>query len=436
MKKLLLFICIINLTAAAQDSTSVSFGTETVDDFKKQNLMDEYDRAFGGNRRVNNRIKVGLVDIAYERFPANLPYLSIEQKIGKKFSAMLGSIMVNRNHTAFPIGDLFKNGFSVEFSYDANLRYYFKSNEKLSGDYLSLEFKVLTRDFLSDGLIQHRNYRSYIGRHQTSVNLGKQFGSILDIGFQAGLKNVLKTKVTEEGFTYTHKKENIQFIPFIGTYSRIGIGANFPRTKKGKAESCDFLNCYNEFNNLFKINLSNSLYLDPYYGTVKFDLAYEKKLGLLPLSLEANLVASAFSEKKFKATGNYEDSEEFKGKFFTFYPEEERKNYLQLTSSLHLKYYFLQNRSILKGKSVSNLSGEYFGAFYTYKMGGENIYTDYSPYERFLKDASKSKSGLMLGIQKKILKNYFYDFGLKYDLTSKGSVFYKLSQEIKFGYAF
>jgi|GEM_PF-3336857 len=437
MKKLLLFICVINLTAAAQDSTSISFGTETVNEFRKQNLMDEYERAFGTDRKVNTRFKIGFTDFPNSKYSPILPFISLEHRFKKNLSLTLSGIISTRENYFPQIGQFINRPEDIKVSIDAELRYYLKSNQSLSGNYIGLEFKKSrTPLHLSHGLSPFLTKPYYL-KSQLSVNAGKQFGSVLDMGLQLGLKNVLKPELDKSGFVNISKDYKGSLTPFIGLYSKISLGIDFPLTKGLQNSTCEFLNCFTEFDHLLKANLSNSFYLDPYFQNIKLDLAYEQKLGKLPVSLNLDAVSNLNNERNYKPVKR-EVNPDNQQPLPSYESRRINQTFFTFNSTLQMRYYFLQTNSIAKGKAVKNLSGIYGGLFYTRFLKIEDqlkfIRISYGG-ESFT--SPRYSSGFILGLQRKILKNYYYDFSIKYNATFQNTLVYmRFNQDIKFGYAF
>ncbi len=434
MKRLLTFLLFIQLTVNAQDSTSISFSTETVNEFRKQRLMDEYERAFGGIKSVNTRLKTGFMDL----YGANFPFIGIEQRIGQRFNLGIGAIVsTNSIQRNYHFGRFMKEPNSVISPY-AELKYYFKPNNKLSGNYIGIEYKGISETSNLNFIGWTNNAPPYFSKNQFSINLGKQFGSSVDIGLQIGLKNVSKSEVDQEGFLYVNKNPDNPFVLFAGTYSKVGIGKDFPKSKSKNNESCDFLNCYTEFKSLFKINLSNSLYADPFYKNIKLDLAYERKLGQLPLSLNFALVSGVYTIKSFKLSGESGTKTigDWTGNFPKYTRESRNSTTISSTATLQLRYYIFQNRNIARGKAVSNLSGFYTGLYSYRELAFSNAYSLDGKFMKVSQNGFLGNTGVMLGIQKKILKNYYYDFSTQIPFKSNLKGENLLMPNIRFGYAF
>ncbi len=441
MKKLLLFICVINLTSAAQDSTSISFSTETVGEFRKQNLMDEYERAFGVNKKVNTRLKVGLLDSPHSKYNPSLPFMHIERRIGSNLSVGLGGIFSTREDHFYRVGEPNGNGLNeLKVSLAAEIRYYSKGNRSLSGNYIGLEFKQFRQaGSLKHGLLSPYISRIYYLNNQYALNLGKQFGPMLDVGLQAGIKDIYKPELDESGFVIWGGMLKKSFTPFIGLYSKISLGVDAPFNKGRQNEACEFVNCFTEFSHLLKINLSNLFYVDPYIQNLKIDAAYEQKLWNLPLSLNFDFITRLSNERYYHPTGMKTVRPGNDVLMPTYSNQRSNQTLLDVSSTLQMRYYFLQKRAIAKGKSVQNLSGAYGGLFYTQFIKADDplkfirLSFNWEPAP----DYPKFTSGLVLGLQKKILKNYYYDFSIKYNATYRDSpVYTRFNQDIKFGYAF
>jgi hypothetical protein len=441
MKRLLTFFLIIRLAATAQDSTSISFSTETMDEFRKQSLMDEYERAFGGDRKVNTRLRVGLLDSPHSKYNPVLPFIHLEQRIGSKLSIGLGGVLSTREDHFYRVGELNGHGFNeLKVSLFTEIRYYFEGNRSLSGNYTGLEFKQFRRtESLKYGLLSPYISRIYYLNNQYTLNVGKQFGSLLDVGLQAGFKDIFKPELDESGFVIWGGMLKKSFTPFVGLYSKISLGVDVPFNKGRQNEACEFVNCFTEFSHLFKVNLSNLFYIDPYIQNLKIDVAYEQKLWNLPLSVSIDLITRVNNERNYHPTGMKAVRSGNELLLPTYENQRKNQTLFDLNSTLQMRYYFLQKRAIAKGKAVENLSGVYGGLFYTQFMKADDplkfirLSFNWEPAP----DYPKFTTGLVLGLQKKILKNYYYDFSIKYNATYRDSpVYTRFNQDIKFGYAF
>lgn len=440
MKKLLLFICVINLTAAAQDSTSISFGTETVNEFRKQRLMDEYERAFGRDKNVNTRLKTGLMDQSYANYaPSITPFYGIEQRLTKNTSLIINSFLSNGPGSSLPLYSLFKYRNQLKIALNLEGRYYFSKTGRnmLSGNYAGLEYKM--EDQIPKYLEMASSFNlPYYQKKHWAINLGKQFSNTFDLGLQFGIKEVIKPTVSNTWQMSLDPEKSKANVPFIGFFSKIGFGTDLPFESSKRPTNCDFLNCFTEFNTLIKVNLSNLLYLDPYKQNFKVDLSYEKKLKGLPVSLNIDIIGRFSSQKIYKARKQI-TSPHIWVERPTYYNVKENELQATLSSTLQLRYYFLQNIEIANGKSVSNLSGLYISP------GVSWVYYSKTP-EKYRVDAlgqpfpvaPKLTPKISAGIQKKILKNYYYDISINYRIpTNKSVQFYTgITQDIKFGYAF
>ena len=62
MKKLILFLSIPFSLHAQSDSLKVTFSEEKVEKFEKTTLIDEYEKAFGGNRVVKSGLRMRFIN--------------------------------------------------------------------------------------------------------------------------------------------------------------------------------------------------------------------------------------------------------------------------------------------------------------------------------------------------------------------------------------
>src|SRR6218665_2555680 len=198
MKKLIAyFILLLPLLVEAQtDTVKVSYSEEKVESFEKTTLLDEYEKAFGGNRVVKSALRLNFeknlfgmeTQFAPYRIYSSqpMPQIQYEQKIGIDKSLITG-IQWGRAP------------FLPNFNVDLEGRWYYKMKSRIkaglqkaniTGKYLSLraEFNPF-RNHSTQGDIYITNYESIFKSHSSySLNWGIQFGNFLNYGFAMGLK--------------------------------------------------------------------------------------------------------------------------------------------------------------------------------------------------------------------------------------------------------
>jgi hypothetical protein len=250
MKKLFLFLSISFSLQAQSDSLKVTFSEEKVEKFEKTTLIDEYEKAFGGNRVVKSGLRVRFTNP--ESFPRSLPLIQLEQKIGKQFS-IIGSVA-----GGFSSGPGTQINASIEGRWYYTMKKEIQSQKKLqniTGNFLAFNFKSpenyssFINGINGSRLIQIPFYPNTLminGEKTYSIIWGKQLGNILEIGLKAGLKGInLKFWGYQPPFNYDNSGRKF----FLSTHSQVGIGVLFPNGVRKKS-SCEFLKCNYDLNSI------------------------------------------------------------------------------------------------------------------------------------------------------------------------------------------
>jgi len=209
----------------------------------------------------------------------------------------------------------------------------------------------------------------------------------------------------------------------------LGFGKNYNLEEDAK---CPIFKCYTNRTSAIKINLNNSSGITmannlrgegaSYSFFLRPNFIYEHKIANSPLSIENDLnVNINFGNYYFGNTYNI---------------------WYDLTNRIGLKYYVNQRKNIRNGKSGNNLSGQYIFARSSIQYGkfATTIFIDFETTT-----ISEMRSGYSwqagYGIQKEVLKNFFFDINLGISKPTK--VIYtnetkkiKLVSDIKVGLMF
>jgi hypothetical protein len=188
-------------------------------------------------------------------------------------------------------------------------------------------------------------------------------------------------------------KFNIKHKSLIFNY-QINYGVIFDKRYIGKKpKNCDALQCYEERNSMFKIDilsLVEMLNKNVYIGG--FKMVYEHRLGKSYFTLSENISLN-YSRLYLKDGGYSKNTEGYR-----------------LNISIEPRFYFNQRKSIAQGESVKNLSGSYLGL----NTGFTNIekQTDNRRYipSNFYEHIQSGNIHLLYGFQQNLLKNIFFDF--------------------------
>ena len=292
MKKLIILLAMSFSLHAQTDSTKVTFSEEKVEKFEKTTLIDEYEKAFGGNRMVKSGLRVFATDPGL--LNSNLLGIQLEKKIGKSFSLIAeAGYMFNMNTSQS----------SLEGSMEA--RYYFNMKNRIknglqksniTGNYIAIKYQVFENEipnyYRMVNLLGSR-YQViggfvdgiFLEKSNISLKFGKQFGNTLNLGFQFGVK---KGYIIDQSNSYKDYGKN-KFPFFVSMQNQVGFGLLSPNERSKSKDYCEFLKC--NFNNkdLFKLNINNTLYIDKSTQDIKLDLAFEQKIANSAFSINSNL---------------------------------------------------------------------------------------------------------------------------------------------------
>lgn len=390
MKKLILFLSISFSLHAQSDSLNVTFSEEKVEVFEKTTLIDEYEKAFGGNREVKSGLRVRISDPGVMNFQS--VGLQYEQKIGKDFS-VIGSF-----------GNIFQQFGQTAFESNIEARWYFKMKDKvknglqkpnITGTYLS--FKV---QYYPDLLgINNFNTITPRGIHWAnlwvpnfgergfiSLNLGKQFSNALSMNFILGLKRGIITHpytVLNSAINKT-SSESVNRL-FFTTQNQIGLGLLFPSSKVNSTSACEFLLCNVAMNKLWKFNLNNALYVDNTTQNINLDFSYERRIANSGFTINSNVIAG-LKNLKFSDILYFKDSTIVGSdgtniilKSPIYCNEKTNQPTFIINIKEQLRYYFPKKDSFKKSKKNHNFNGIYTGLEYLFGFNKVVLNKKYSP---------------------------------------------------------
>ncbi|MCR9062925.1 MAG: hypothetical protein NXI00_03110 [Cytophagales bacterium] len=435
MKNLFLILTLLPGFISAQDSTYIQYSSESTEGFEPEKLVDEFEKAFGLDKEVKFRAKVGLK--SYDVFLLNTtkaPEISGELKLFKQNSVKANLSFTPRSFLSFGNYPLL----------DLEWRRYLKHKNEvgnLSGAYVSIsktfnfgEAKSFPDYYWSGGSSSIGQNRYIEPLRSFQIDIGQQYGSVLDVGLRLGLKKVRLNAIDEAGLKYASQQR--PFLPYISSYSSINLGLDLPN-RESSSQKCSFLNCHQKINHLLKVDMSGMFYIDKYTQNIQTDLSYEQKFGKLPLSI---LLGARFSLNRFESFDyiGYKNIDSDFGQSTLSLYSSSTSNKLNLSTQFYgeLRYYVFQKRQIAQGKMIAGLQGPYLGVYYSVTP----IDTRISGFDNFQYLPWRNSSyGPLLGYQRKISKKYFIDVGLRFQDSrsyniSIGKVV--MAPQFKFGYAF
>jgi hypothetical protein len=474
MKKLLFILFIPLFVNAQTDSVKVSFSEEKVEKFEKTTLMDEYDKAFGVNRKVNAALKLGL---DFAEVNTNNLFINYEKKIGKAFSMNLGVRTGKINPETSRIMLEPRWYFKMKKRMDSGLQ-----GNNLNGDYLGIRFDSgseeanytfgtsLNYTFLYGtrfiwGIpfgFSSKRESPFSSLNRFTLNYGKQFGKTVDFTLSLGYQTINEQVFTANrfstifprtktgGYGYGFERASTWFL---SSNTRLSLGVFLPiENREELSYKCDFLLCNYDVKRLLKLNMSQLFYIDKYGYKVFLNGEYEIKLGKLPLSLNT-AVTLDYNMLKNVAIKSYRDTiiNGYKSRVDYVFEKERVENHLGTVKiSEQLRYYVGMKNRVRKGKSANNLSGLYLGFAANYLLRYEaeinpNSVNYFRITDDFWFDTSKFSYNFSIGYQRQTAKNAFIDYGFRFqrrktyfidiDGTSKTSKYLNSNFYLKFGIA-
>ncbi|WP_337044096.1 hypothetical protein [Emticicia sp. 17c] len=434
MKKLIiLLITLLPIIVVGQtDSVKVSFSEESVTKFEKTTLIDEYEKAFGNNRVVKSAFRIGPANANMQANIETLrsiypfvyfaksftPIFEFEQKIGIDKSFIVSYVGRNTRKSVMT-----ENIFTLE------TRWYYEMKKRvaegrqkpnITGKYLSLKALVNLYDYISYSSIILFKPQTFFFRPTSSysVNWGWQFGNNVNFGFSAGLLHGNKAGIDQENGWLNEKQSNKKDISwFISSNARAGLGLYLPMKKKIANNTCDFLQCNYEVNQLLKVNLANAFYLDKYQQQVKLDVAYERKIGHSPLSVNSNITGTFSNYTTYTQTGmsldtTYNSNGDIQSiiSYVTYKPDLKGRQTYVAKLEEQLRYYIGMNKRVARGQSASNLNGFYVGLTGSYQVASAlSTFIDFDGIREVNGSEKQINVGLMLGYQVQTNRKSFID---------------------------
>ena len=392
MKKLIILLLAPLFTYAQTDSVKVSVSQET-GTLEKTEIIDNSQYVLKRQEPINHlfKLQIGSTPTDYSRggtieFNVTAGY---ERKFGKAFSvnALLDFWTVDEG----------KN--KSTFSAIIEPRLYLNQNvSNLSGAYLGLKFQQnLT------GIVYDLDYstKSFNQRIALTWGIQNRFlnAGLIDIGITAGLETstmttpiwekIVRGNYSENRFTGKHdefKESNW----FIRSEARIGVGFT-SSANKYKATTCDIFRCFEAQRSWLKIDFTRMFYISENKKNVNVGLDYEFKIGQSAWSIN-----QALRVKFDSYTGTYTsyNSSGLSTSTFTVGP------YWSGSYSFEPRYYYNLKKRIAYGKSANNLSANYvslLNGFDFYKNSNGDF------------QGSKRHTGLVYGVQRRLVKNGFFD---------------------------
>jgi len=381
MKKIitLSFLCGLLNMAFGQEHIKTTFSEET-DTLVKQRFIDRYENIFMTKVPTRHMVKMDIVmntglssDLKLSDI-SNLNYqMGYEFKVSPEFSLGVNALLKNYYTTNGGNGRIISAGLLGRWYFDMKRRIREgKSANNFSGNYLSA---VHERQWeLSAKLAPSSKSGVEFGMQRRFLNYGR-------IDFAIGIFYQHYSDSTNRSNMFF--QENRSDFAII---TRTNLGLAFGDWKRtNNLPVCEMLRCDEFLGSQWKV-LWPVLNLGPRTQRATVGLAYERKIGKTPLSLNAQIFADYYHH--------------FNGYIINFRNTSDVA--YQIQPSLQMRYYFLQKRKIKRGTGGNNLSGLYLGP-----------YSDYVKIsERLNQEANKREhlgAGFIVGYQKTLLRNGYID---------------------------
>jgi hypothetical protein len=404
--RILIAILLLTGSVFAQDSTQISY-SEIQDTLVKQRFIDRYENVFMTKVPTRHMFKVG-VSQYYEAVPFPLyneiPFTNLSLHLGYEFKFLPAFSVALSGHipnygTSAPLKSAWSNTVL-----DAQVRWYFdmknriktgKSANNFSGNYAAL-FYNLPGTF---------DYREIVG---LKLGLQRRFLNSGFIDFAVALQY------------------EIQSFTSISTQASFGFA--FGDWKKAKsAPICDVLFCDESIEQQWKIKLPE-LTFGYYLNRIRAGLAYERRIKNSPLTVNFQMDAALHKGYIHILPLLLKDiPDEISQGFSSYFMSREAT----FSFSIQPRYYFLQEKQKMKGRSGNGMSSFYTGinlenSFYTSRHGVPEYI---SPNQHVFIKQNTLYIGPMLGFQQRVFKNGYIDLNTSYNYKRE---FY--SSENSFGF--
>lgn len=404
------------LLAAQQETVEYGVDSSYV---PKMRFVDEYDYVFMTREKTTNLIKFNIARIgerpplvrSNERLSSFIgisggfefklsPEVSLNTNIIYRFvdrrSFGLTRIDTTGGTFTFILGS--PRWYVQSLNFDVEPRWYFNmkrriedqlSENNLTGNYLSMKVGINNR----------------FNRFETSNTIKNEFSSDFSIGPRLGLQRRVFRRFYVDaavGFDYlfgngpAFKEDNIENEDDLFEFKNISsfqfttsltFGLAWGKTSANyNPNTCDALKCFVEENRIWKVDLINLAQIANQRFTGNVNIAYEQKLWKSPWSVTP--------EFNF----NYDAK---------FFDSDGRSSNSSMWLRVGLKNYYNLKKRIAKGKSANNLSGDFWGLYFTQRRF-EQLFSGFSnpsipTYVTF---------SPVWGLQRRLFKNAFFEFSL------------------------
>lgn len=411
MKKsffLLLFLSVVH-TLFAQDSTRIVFSQEA-DTLVKQRFIDRYENVFMTKVPTRHMFKIGLSQYYQPiqfTFNDDKVFNNSSLAIGYEFKFLPAFSIALSGHLPFYVTEIPSEFVFKNVVYDAQLRWFVnmkrrirtgKSANNFSGNYVALNYTL-------PGALR-------ISQNEPTVGI--------KFGFQ---RRVLNWGFIDFAVAFQQKSPWFRYgLGGLWAFStQASFGYAFGDWKRSnKSPLCDILLCDENIGNQWKIKLPE-LTFGYHLNRMRFGVAYEHKIMSSPFSVNFQYDINLSKGWTFtNGQGSYMAYETYatdRGKeisqFFTIQP----------------RYYFLQNRSKMRGQGGNGLSGMYTGVNTEYNVySGRHNTLFASNSDKNIK-SNTLYIGALVGFQQRLFRHGYLDFNTSYNFKRE-----KYSQDKSTGF--
>ena len=391
MKKLIILLLAPLFTYAQTDSVKISTSEEN-GNLLKTEVIDNAEYVLKRQEPINHlfKLQIGSTPTAFSRggtieFNVTAGY---EQRIGKSLSL----------NTLLDFWTVDEGRNKSTFSAIIEPRFYLNQKvSNLSGAYVGLKFQQTLTGNIYDEFYQTQSFNQRIG---LSLGIQNRFlkTGLIDIGIMAGIESSkIISPIVEEIRTpnssmtkFTGKYDEIKQTDwFIRSEARIGLGFTSAGNNY-KASSCDVFRCFEAQKSWLKVDFTRMFYISGGKKDVNLGLDYEFKIGQSAWSINQALRVKFDSYSGtytgYNSSGVYTSS-------YTVGP------YWSGSYSFEPRYYYNLKKRIAYGKSANNLSANYVSL-----LNGLDFYKYEGDW-----GFSKRHTGLVYGVQRRLVKNGFFD---------------------------
>lgn len=400
MKKLFLFLCLLNSARAQNDSTRITH-TQEAGTLKKQEFVSAADYIFKTREETKWLLKANYTGkLTGRSITGDLEYtleLGGEVKLTPSFSI---NALVGYNHKEEEAIRGFLYG-QIEPRWYYNMARRIskgQSANNFSGSYLAVKaIRFMERVPDTEGITL------VIPQDRFMLSYGKQYRmfthGFFDFSVNAGWQRDSKHTPV---YVYDNVKKQYQSMGsqispqhgFVAS-SEIRLGLVLSKlSQKTSVPVCDVFRCFEEEKRLFKIDMTKLFYIAPDNINISLSIAYERKIKQSVWSLNQEVRIDYdyhYNHTVFSANSSTTE----KGNGFT------------VRYVVQPRYYYSLKKRISRGKSANNLSGTYVALHNVNTL--YHTFLPLSAEQAHLRTRLVPALGAVWGIQQRLFTHGFVD---------------------------